>query len=326
MSVANAMFEIVLDTPPDQLFQPGSEVSGTLVHESEEPQSYRFVQIVLFGRARVSVERMSNGRSLLHGRRKFQSAECLLPADAFTVTTEYVNIVRVVWTREDSPDGQLNSGRHEFRFRLSLPADIPSSFKGPHGDVCYFVEASAFSYGLAKEAVAKEIIVSEFVELQTRDLNPVKRNLDKDSCFLCSPTSPVLMTVELPRTGCCVGESIPLCVTLENLSKCRVSISAVLVQRATYEVRGKVSSSLCVVMNAQSNPILAGAMASWDFPEGMKLPLAMTPTTPFPSPRNRVIYVSYVLIVGLSVPWSRNMSVNIPIFIGTQPSLVAMEN
>ncbi len=316
---------IVNDMPPGQIFHPGYEVTGTVILELSNPQSYQFIQIGLFGKARVSTEEIANRGSIKHGR--FHGAtQSLLPANAFTEDREYVNRIKIVWNKEDSPEGQLPSGRHEFPFRLPLPPNVPSSFKGPLGDVRYYLEAGIHNFGLEFEVVSTEINVSEFTEIPRRELKPVKMAAEKDGCCIfCYLSAPIMMAAELPRTGFSVGEPILLHVTLENLSRLPVSISAILLQRATYEVRGKVCSSLGTVMDVRSDPVLPGTTLSWSFPDEVKLPLALTPTSPFPSPRNRVIFVSYVLAVSVIVPWSNNLSVNIPISIGNQPSPVTVE-
>ena len=80
-------FQIILSQPPQQVFYPGSEVSGTLTVEVLRPRRFHDVTVSLIGEIQNSKD-----------------------------TNEYFNAKDILWNREQARGGKFPSGRHNFRF------------------------------------------------------------------------------------------------------------------------------------------------------------------------------------------------------------------
>ena len=118
-------FKIVLNSPAQGVFFPGSEVSGILVVKVDEPKSYENIQVTLVGQADDD-----DSWSESSGSVKFRST--------YTYADEtYVNLRAIVWTKEQVPTQELHAGIHNFPFRFQLPARLPPSFQGPIGWIRY---------------------------------------------------------------------------------------------------------------------------------------------------------------------------------------------
>ena len=121
-------FRIVLNTPPNQVYFPGSEVSGTLVVEvKDQPRSYKYIRISLQGDAHVKWSQVAIGMSL--------GIRPRLTVRTYTSKEVYVSATLVVWSRELSPGCKLEHGSYSYPFQFTLPSVLPSSFQSSIGIV-----------------------------------------------------------------------------------------------------------------------------------------------------------------------------------------------
>ena len=113
--------KIVLNSPPREVYFPGSEVSGILSFELDGPETYKNIQVSLIGEARVSWSE-SSGSGQNQVNRTYTSNEI------------YVGLSTIVWLNEQE-------GMNSFPFQFQIPADrLPSSFQGSTGWIQYYVE------------------------------------------------------------------------------------------------------------------------------------------------------------------------------------------
>ena len=224
-------FRIVLNTPPNQVYFPGSEVSrtGTLVVEvKDQAKSYKYIRISLQGYAHVKWSQVAI-RMLLGIRPR-------LTVRTYTSKEVYVSATLVVWSRELYPGRKLEHGSYSYPFRFTLPSVLPSSFQSSIGIVRYTVEGRIGTGALKFDHVIQtNIPVVEVVNVYIPTFQvPVCKSMQINVCCLCCATGPVAVTVQLPRTGYCVGEKVPLNVEVQNGSNKRLRLRAILEQRVVY--------------------------------------------------------------------------------------------
>ncbi len=297
---------LVLNTPPNGVYSAGSVVSGALVVEVDEPKGYNAIQVALVGRAHVS---WSEGSSRSTGSGSFAEEE-------------YVNVEAVLWSKEQAIDHKLPTGRHSFQFQFQpLPQGIPPSFMGPGriGYVQYYVEGRIATGFLRHDEIARqEITVTQVVDINvSRLLTRVDVENEGTVCCLWCTSAPITMTVHLPRTGFCIGEGIPVRVTLNNRSSRPITLQAELIASAIYQAQGRRNISRNILCGIQSTtPMVPRAVTVWDPRADL---LKVPPVTTSMSTPNGIIHVFYLLRVTAVLPWSANIVVDAQLTIGNVP-------
>ncbi len=109
------------------------------------------------------------------------------------------------------------------------------------------------------------------------------------------------MTVHLPRTGFCIGEGIPVRVTLNNRSSRPITVQAELTENANYQAKGRTEISRNVLCGiASTNPMAPRNITVWD--PGADL-LKVPPVTTSMSRPNGIIHLyRYTLRVTAILP------------------------
>ena len=300
-------FKIVLNSPAQGVFFPGSEVSGILVVKVDEPKSYENIQVTLVGQADDD-----DSWSESSGSVKFRST--------YTYADEtYVNLRAIVWTKEQVPTQELHAGIHNFPFRFQLPARLPPSFQGPIGWIRYYVEGTIGTGTLKLDHTVKApITVVEIVDINVSHLQtPLHAEKQKTlalCCFLCT-SAPITLNVELCRHGFCYGDIIPLKTTLENGSSRRLRLRAQLLQVIVYKRHNGYYNRLQkVVACIASRQLEPRTTTTWN-PEELVVPGHIEPTLRSCG----IISIKYFLRVSAIVPWGLNLTVDMAVTIGNVP-------
>ena len=292
-------FKIVLNAPPQGVFFSGSDVSGILVVQVNEPKSYKSIQIILVGKAHVSWS--EGGGKNTH---------------RYTSNETNINLRASVWTKEQVPTQELHTGVHSFPFRFQLPARLPSSFHGSIGWIRYYVEGRIVT-GMPKfdHAVKAPITVVEVVDINASQLQtPLHAEKQKTLFCLLRASAPITLTVELLRRGFCCGEIIPLKVTLENGSSRQLRLRAQLLQVIGYTAEGHHRRSQKVVAGIASGQLERRTTSTWN-PEELLVPGHIEPTLRSCG----IISIEYFLKVSAIVPWGLNLTTKIAVTIGNVP-------
>ena len=197
-------FKILLDQPPSgPTYFPGMEVSGTLVMEIDEPKNYKAITICL----------MCTGRGHVHWTetRSRGSGDNRSTETNYTANETHVDLQNVVWSKDQSAS-MLAAGEHRHQFRFLLPQNIPSSFeaRGP-GWIRYNIEAKIDrKFPKSSQKVETRLQVTENVHISADSLRlPFLLEKQKTAGCLCCKSAPIVTTLEVPRTGYCVGEGDP---------------------------------------------------------------------------------------------------------------------
>ena len=186
------------------------EVSGTVVFSTDQPRSFNAITISLKGCADVAFTKATTPN--------FSHDDC-------------INEAVVLWNQEQIPNRVLDPGQHTFPFRFSLTGrNLPSSYETYRGRIKYVIEArivTAPNTPQCDKIISKTIQVVDTVDINLPDIMvPVQHEEQIRASFLCYKTSPVSLTVTLPRTGFCLGEGISFTASVNNGSPFPVTLKA----------------------------------------------------------------------------------------------------
>ena len=213
--------------PQGSVYYNGSEVTGALVVKTTEPQSYNSIVIYLQGKGHVYWKETSGSGN----NRK---------TDIYRANESFIDLTNTGWSKNQTPDDVLPPGEHHFRFRFLLPTDIPASYKSQIGWIRYTL-GGHIDRGCPQldHIIETQLTVSHIADINTPQLKlPILIEIEKTAFSLCCTSGPVTTTLELPRTGFCIGEEIPFRVTIENHGNCIVQATASLLEQVTYHARG----------------------------------------------------------------------------------------
>ena len=287
-------FKIVLNRPPRGVFFSGSEVSGILVVQVDEPKSYESIQVSLDGRAHVEIPGGEDEGN-------------------YTSNETCIKLSTTVWMKEQVPTQELHAGVHSFPFRFPLPARLPSSFYGPFGWIHYYVEGRIVTGRLKFDhSVKKPIKVVKPVDISFFQSSRRAAKQTTLCCLMCT-SAPVTLNVQLPRHGFCYGEFIPLKATLENGSSRRLRLRAQLFQSVVCTAKGQESRIQKVVASISSGKLDQRTTSTWN-PEELVVPGRIELTL-----KSYLINIEYFLKVSVIVPWGLNLTTNIAVTIGNVP-------
>ena len=299
---------------------PG-EVTGTIVVVTDEPKSYNAITVALKGFADVHWTEHHTVRDD-QGNQRTETRH-------FHSHEDYINEVIVLWNKEQVPNRVLNPGQHILPFRFALLSGrLPSSFVGEHGHIRYEIEAkiSTGLFHFDKKIFAIVQIVDR-VDINVPALmNPVQYEDEKTLGCLCCASPPISLTVNLPRRGFCIGETIPLTASLDNGSERVITLRATVTQTVTFHAHGhthghthgyghrSTRTSSHRLNSFQSPPVQGRTTFQWTPAEQLAIPSAI------PTIANcGIISLQYTLLVEAVIPWGINAAINIPITLGNVP-------
>ncbi|XP_034004836.1 arrestin domain-containing protein 3-like [Trematomus bernacchii] len=219
---------------------------------------------------------------------------------------------------EDCPEEGLtvlHAGLHEFAFSFNLPQmALATSFEGKHGSVRYWVKAELHRPWLLPVKVKKEFIVFEHIDINTPLLlSPQAGSKEKTLCCWFCASGPISLSAKIERKGYTPGESIQIFCEVENSSSRVVVPKAALYQTQTFFAKGKGKQIQQLVSNLRGETLPQGKSQSW---EGRQLKIPPVSPSILDCP---IIRVEYVLVVYVDVPGGLNLSLSLPLVIGTIP-------
>ena len=299
------VFEVVLKRPPAQVFFPGSKVGGDVVVEVNSCKKYHSIEVGLYG---FACTRWTEG-----------SGE---HATTYSSSHTLVDSTSVVWMRDWDVNRHLPTGTHRFPFEFTLPSHLPPSFSGKYGQVEYHIQASIDagimrpSHSLTAPVHVVEVVNQVSVALRC----PAVKRKEKTVWRLHGSPKPITLTAELPQLGYCLGDAIPLTVTVENGSGRPVKVSASLVQHIQYDGVGTYGAVGAIeveqkIVGARSDSIQPQEESVWS-PREIVVPCTVCTTM-----QSHVdILVWYTLKVSVLIPWARKLSTTFKLTIGNVQS------
>ena len=255
-------FKIVFNPSPGEdelVYHPGSEVTGSLFVRVTSPQQFDNIVINLQGKGHVRWTKTTVHITPSNGISNYYTTVAVRKADKV-----YVDLTKTLWRKSETSDGSLPPGEHSFPFHFVLPLRIPSShestvkipcqlFSGDDGSgwTWYSLHARMNRGRPRSDNVhtATRLTVKEFVDISMLKLQlPVNMHVRKTAgcCFSCI-SGTVAATLVLPKTGFCVDEDIPYCITIDNGGSHPVEATATLEERIVYHTRFQIKKS-CMVL------------------------------------------------------------------------------
>ncbi|KAI7793458.1 arrestin domain-containing protein 3b [Triplophysa rosa] len=291
------------------VFASGDFVSGRVVVEITGEVRVKSLNIFAKGLAKV---RWTESRNAGSNTAYTQN---------FTEEVEYLNHrdVLISHSRDDDSCDEgfsvLHSGRHEFPFSFELPqTPLATSFEGKHGSVRYWVKAELHRPWLLPMKAKKEFTVFEHIDINTPQLlSPQAGTKDKTLCCWFCTSGPISLSAKIERKGYTPGESIQIFAEIENCSSRVVVPKAAVYQTQTFFAKGKVKEIKQLVSNLRGDPLPSGKTETWDG-KMLKIP----PVSPSILDCG-IIRVEYSLVVYVDIPRAVNLTLNLPLVIGTIP-------
>ena len=290
---------------PNQAYYAGGAISGNVLLDVDEPKSYKKISVRFTGRSYVHwTERHTTGSG---DNRRTETR-------SYTSSETYGDLIASLWSSQQSPDGKLAPGQYSWPFRFDIPPTAPSAFEGTVGNIRYSL-VGRIGTGLLKFDLTVEVRVPVLQLVKISDprlLEPLRQEVQKTLCCLCCASQPIVLTVAVPKSGFCVGESFQLHVSLENGSGRRVSVFADIIQNVVYYAQGHSRSSGNALVSIGSDEIEAQASRNWD--PTIAIPIANVAMVHHTSCSN--IKITHQLKVSCRIPRALNLTALIPLQLG----------
>ncbi|KAK6170484.1 hypothetical protein SNE40_018868 [Patella caerulea] len=230
----------------------------------------------------------------------------------------YTTVLPIKGEKKIEDEGLLHPGSHYFPFEFSLPSKLPSSFKGKHGRLRYFVRMTIYSPGGPHHERT-----SKFAVIGSLDLNaepdaalPVENDTFETVGSWCCISGTVTASVKLDRKGYTIKEAIPVWAQIKNLSTRRLASTQVsLIQNITYySYRGRFSECT-VLVTIHKGSVAPRSKQTWN------RELLSIPTVPSSHLRGcKIIDVQYSLELCIKPSGlGRKVKLPVDIIIGTVP-------
>ncbi|XP_067119695.1 arrestin domain-containing protein 3-like [Centruroides vittatus] len=297
-------FEIVLDSNKT-VYYPGQQVLGKCVVDLRGDMKMKTLRIYMRGVAKVHWTESRSTGNRLGAYTEHYNAEI-----------EYFFKRQVLFGTDNSDTREvLSEGHHEFPFNFQLPSGgISTSFEGKYGSVRYWLKAEMEKPWSFNHKTKKAFTVISPIDInRTEYLMPVENSVEKTLCCWCCTSGPITLYARTDRKGYCPGESIAITADFENHSSRTIIPHATLHQTQTFLAGGKSRSRRCKFTIVTGLAIQPGRTANWDA-QLLKIPAVS------PSIINCcLIRVDYAVRITLQIPGAYNLSVDLPVVIGTVP-------
>ena len=310
-------FKIVLhpSSPEGELnvYNPGSEVTGTLFVDVSTPRQYNSIVINLLGEGHVQWTKTTIHITPSNGISNFYTTVAIRKADRV-----YVNLTKSLWNKSETSDGNLPPGQHSFPFHFVLPQGIPSSHESelrvPHRDSAYgrWDKGSGWTrYTLCgrikhrghqnDQIIQTSLTIKEIIDINTPQLQlPVSLCVRKTPFCFCCVSGPVTATLDLPKTGYCVGEDIPYHITIENGGSESVVATVSLEEHISYHTRFRKCYPEVILHGRVDNGLALPGQTTTLTPEVQVLNI---PTSVIATRNSSIIKQSFILKVKVRVPY-----------------------
>jgi len=296
--------EIVLDRAGKN-YTTGSEVTGQVLITASKQVNYDQIIVSLKGEGRVYP---GNLVSYVRGPKCAGCHYGEVYCSKSTILLDNRNQV----TRQTLP-----AGEHRFPFYFRLTGSrLPTSFKGSFGYISYFIGAKVVRSSSKKDIIASvEIAFVETVDINCDQLlKPVCIEGKQTAHSLRGASSPIILQVQLDRSGFCIGERIPIQADVQNGSGCSITLQAKLVRKSQFGAADHQVDRTTEVLKTVSGPQVApGDSFQWSSDS-----LVVPSTEPTIATCN-YISVCYVLNISAVIPQATNCIVTIPVVIGNVP-------
>lgn len=296
--------EVQYQNNPQAIFYAGESINGNVVLNLSEVCSVNALFVKIEGFAAVHwSERRAQGQR--HRSRHFSSRQ------------DYLSTVIPLLGGQNGPATDIPPGTHTYKFTCALPATLPTSFEGQHGQIRYTVTILVEQSSQRSTTYREGFTVLKNVNLNDDPwlMSPKKLELSKTFGWWIFKSDPLNIEVVIPSTGYVSGQRIPVVVKWDNNSN--VFIHGVRIKlykneeyQATdpYEKKRSIQHSVVKVENRDMHK-----QGQVKFERSLTIP-----TVP-PTSISELIAVSYEVVVYVHISTGDNPVFTVPITIGTIP-------
>ena len=286
---------------------PGQEVSGELQFSLMEAKSYKSIEMKIEGGAHVKwCETQTTGYG------EYQTTQMVTYESRETFVEDY----RVLWSSKQSPDGKIGPGMLSMPFQFTLPATCLGTFKGKWGSISYSLQAKIVTGQLLHFDHKIEIPfkVKRIVDINLPHLTvPTQQSEETQVGCLCCNSGELQFTAKLSHSGCCIGQGVPLSVSVTNSSSRNIKMRASLIRHCSYHANGHMQEATEVMVALLSPEIQPHSEHTWNVDN------LIVPEVEPSFEGSQIIKVDYTLRVTAVIPWDLNTSVDFPITFGNVP-------
>ncbi|XP_026817896.1 arrestin domain-containing protein 3-like [Rhopalosiphum maidis] len=234
--------QIIFDDPT-AVFKPGQTITGRVLIQTSSSVKIKSIKLKFRGEANV---RWTETRS-----RKNKDGESENHLVSYSAREEYFkNKIFLVGAKGES---QLEVGEYVYPFNFSLPHQLPSTFNGKYGKICYIVKVKINIPW--KKNIEKEIMFEIISPINLNDdpslAEPKKKLKEKFYCCCCCKSGPMTLIACIPYSGFVPGQSIPVTVELDNNSNMDVDTIKIKLDRTLKFIapRNEIKSELFKIVN-----------------------------------------------------------------------------
>ena len=221
----------------------------------------------------------------------------------------------VLWNHQQFPNGTIGPGTFDFDFQFTLPSNCPGSFEGLSGHIKYVLRGNIFSGENSHLNYKTElpIQVCKTVDVNLPQLMlPIHRSIQKQVGFSCFGNN-VELTVNIPHTGFCIGDKLPLTVSVTNNTSRQIKLRATILRMTKYFVQMHPVCERAKLAVAASPEIAPHSLYTWSV-EDLTIP-QVEPSFE----GSAIIQMRYLLKVKAVIPWARECAVLFPLTLGNVP-------
>ncbi|XP_015203528.2 arrestin domain-containing protein 3-like isoform X2 [Lepisosteus oculatus] len=221
-----------------------------------------------------------------------------------------------VWWSERNGRNVVLSGTQVYPFTFQIPhEELPSSVKGRHGSVRYWLEAKLHRPWRLSKTVKMDLAVVKHIDVNSLELlAPQLLTADKTLCCWFCSSGPVSLSARIERKGYTPGDSVSIFAEIENHSSREVKPKAALQQIQTFYATMKTQTVTTEIACVKGKPISAGGRETWC---GRLLDIPLDTTM---SVLNcKIMKVEYSVLVIVDIPCATALKVVFPVIIGTIP-------
>lgn len=146
----------------------------------------------------------------------------------------YLNTKTYLFGYDGAPAVEIPSGTHRYNFALQLPPLLPASFEATHGHIRYDIEAVLdVPWGFDREFKLQFTVLRNNDDLNHDPLLRIPCQMEDITtfCCFCCQSAPLIMTVNVPRTGFAPGQNIPININFVNKSDVDVTRTKINLKR-----------------------------------------------------------------------------------------------
>ncbi|XP_053611510.1 arrestin domain-containing protein 17-like [Plodia interpunctella] len=221
---------IVLDSP-NNTYYAGQTLNGRLLFSSDKVKKFRGIYVHMRGYCKVHwTSREHNPHSHSeHDRHR------TVNHDSYEDYFDH----KIYLSGSSSGDHQLPAGQHDLPFSIRIPDNCPSAIEGEYGYVRYELKVVVDrAFKTDQELSAPLKILSPLdLNMVPKAREPINIKMEDSYCCWCVNAGSSETLLELPSSGYCPGQVIPVAVQCINRSTEEIDIKVALKKEITFTAR-----------------------------------------------------------------------------------------